>query len=155
MNGNQTRVFNSGTIPPDPFPSNGYANWVQRKSHFIAAAEAHQSTKDAQSINALPICLIGPAFEEFVFASQELKAQEANQPAPTLRGLFVHMDLVMGVIHNNRVGQNELRSVVQTHDETLREFARIFRSMGSLVFANRDSDERDELFREQSLETLT
>ena len=83
---------------------------------------------------------MGPALEEFVF-----RIQVANQPAPTLRGLFVHMDLVMGVIRNNRAGQNELRSLVQTDDETVRQFAGSVRSLGSLVFAHRDLDERDKL----------
>ena len=97
----------------------------------------------------------GPALEEFVFAPQELKAQVSNQPATTLRGLFVHMDLVMGVIRINRAGQNEFRSLVHTDDETLRESAGRVRSMGSLVFAHRDLDERDELSQQQFLEGLS
>ena len=82
MNGNQARVFNRGSIRHDHFPSNAYANWVQWKIHFVAVAEANQWT-DSQSINALPICLNGPALEKFVFTPQELKAQVANQPALT------------------------------------------------------------------------
>ena len=128
---------------PALFPSNAYANWLQWKTHLIAVAEAKQWT-DAQSINALPICLNGPGLEDFIFAPQKLKPQVANQPAPTLRRLFVHMVLVMGVIRNDRAGQNKIRSLVQKDDEVLREFARRVRSMASLVFAHRDLDERDD-----------
>ena len=111
-------------------------------------AEANQWT-DAQSINALPICLNGPGLEDFIFAPQRLKAQVANQPAPTLPRLFVHMVLVMGVIRNDRAGQNQFTSLVQIDNEILREFARGVRSMASLVFAHRDIIERDDFQREQ------
>ena len=102
----------------------------------------------------LPVCLNGNALEELLFEPQELKTQVANQPAPTLRALFVHMDLVMRVIRSNRAGQTEFRSRVQKDVETLQEFARRVRSMGSLVFAHQDLDERGELLRGRLLKDL-
>ena len=151
INDQQNRIFIKGFLRPDRFPSNTYPNWLQWKTHFIAVAEANQWT-DAEAIIALPIFLNGPALEEIRFAPQELKAQFANEPAPALRALLEHMDSVMGVISKSRAGQIEFRPLVRKNDETHRELARRVRSMGSLVFAHRDVDERDELLREQFLE---
>ena len=100
INDQQNRIFNKGSLRHYKFPSNTYPNWVQWKTHFIAVAEANQWT-DAEAIIALPVFLNGSTLEEFLFAPQELKAQLANQPAPTMRALLEHMDLVMGVIRND------------------------------------------------------
>ena len=82
INDQQNRIFNKGSPRPDRFLSNTYPNWVQWKTYFIAVTEANQWT-DAEAIIALPVSRNGPALEQFLFAPQELKAQLANQPAPT------------------------------------------------------------------------
>ena len=153
INDQQNRIFNKGSLRPDRVPSNTYLNCVQWKTHSIAVAEVNQ-WMDAEAIIALPVSLIGPGLEEFLFAPQELKAQLANQPALILRAFLEYMDLVMRVIRNNRAGQIEFRSLIRKDDETLREFARRVRSMGSLVFAHRDVDEQDELLRERFVVAL-
>ena len=60
----------------------------------------------------------------------------------------------MGVTRNNRAGRNDFKSLSQKEGETLREFARRVRSMGVLVFAHLDLDERDEHLRDQFLDGL-
>ena len=102
------------------------------KSHLAATDEANRWTH-AEAISALPVCFNGPALDEFKVAPQELMTQVPNYPAPTLPALFEHMDQAVGVFRNNRARQIEFGSLVRKDNETLLEFARRVRSMGSLV----------------------
>ena len=153
--GIQNRIFNSGTIRPECFPSDSLTDWVQWKPHFVAAAEANRWTQTG-AISVLPECLNGPALNEFKVSlkTQEVKFQVPNHMAPALRALFGNMDQTMGVMRNDRAGRNGLKSLVQKECESLREFARRVRSLGMLVFGHLDADQRDELFRERFLDRL-
>ena len=117
-------------------------------------AEANRWT-DPEAIGALPVCLSGHALEEFQAAPRELKTQEVNRRAPTLRARFEHLDQVMGVTRNDRAGRNEFKCLVQKESEPLREFARRVRNLGLLVFGHQEADQRDELFRERFLDGLS
>ena len=153
MNGNQNRIFNCGKIRPECFHSDSFTDWVQWKSHFNAAAEANWWTQ-AEAISVLPECLNGPALEEFEVPPRELKFQVPNHMAPVLRALFEHMDQTMGVMRNERAGRNRFKSLVQKECESLGEFVRCIRSLGTQVFGHQEADQRDELFRERFLDGL-
>ena len=153
LNDQQNRIFHNGALRPDRFPSNAYPNWVQWKSHFTAVAAANRWTQ-IQAINALPVCLNGHALDEFHAAPAALKEPAEGEPAPTLQNLFEHLDRALGVLRNDRMGRSEFKALVQKEGESLRDFARRVRSVGTQVFANLNAEQRDEQFRERFIEGL-
>ena len=154
LDNQQNRMISNGAVRPDRVPSDAFPNWVQWKLHFVAVAEATRWT-DIQAINALPVCLNGHALDNIVATPTELKQPVNGEPYPTLRALFEHLYRVLGVMRNDRSGRYEFKALAQKEGESLREVARRVRSIGSLVFAHRDVDERDERLREQFLEGLS
>ena len=154
LDNQQNRMISNGAVRPDRVPSDAFPNWVQWKLHFVAVAEATRWT-DIQAINALPVCLNGHALDKIVATPTELKQPVNGEPYPTLRALFEHLYRVLGVMRNDRSGRYEFKALAQKEGESLREVARRVRSIGSLVFAHRDVDERDERLREQFLEGLS
>ena len=142
LNDQQNRVFHNGALRPDRFPSNAYSNWVQLKSHFIAVAAANRWTQ-VQAINALPVCPNGHTLDEFHAALAALKETAEGEPAPFLHNLFEHLDRALGVLRNDRMGRSEFKALAQREGESLRDFARRVRSVGTQVFANLNAEQRD------------
>ena len=154
LNGNENRLFGNGAIRPDSFPSQNYPDWSQWKTHFYRVGRANGWT-ELQGLQAVPVCLIGYALDEYNAAPRELKEQVEGAAAPTLAALFNHMGREMGMMRNDRLGKAEFRNLRQRPEETLREFARRVRNIGKIAYSEKDPNTRDELFREKFLEGLS
>ena len=145
LNDQQNRMFSTGALRPDRFPSDAFPNWVQWKLHFVAVAAAHRWTQ-IQAINALPVSMGGNALDEFYAAPVELKQHVDGEPVPTLQALFEHLDRALGVLRNDRRGRSEFEALTQKGGESLRDFARRVRSTARWVYANKNAEQRDEKF---------
>ena len=154
LNGNENRLSGNGAIRPDSFPSQNHPDWPQWKTHFYRVGRANGWT-ELQGLQAVPVCLIGYALDEYNAAPRELKEQVEEAAAPTLAALFNHMGREMGMMRNDRLGKAEFRKLRQRSEETLREFARRVRNIGKIVYSEKDPNTRDELFREKFLEGLS
>ena len=154
LNGNENRLFGNGAIRPDSFPSQNYPDWSQWKTHFYRVGRANGWT-ELQGLQAVPVCLIGYALDEYNAAPRELREQVDGEDAPTLAALFNHMGREMGMMRNDRLGKAEFRKLRQQPEETLREFARRVRNIGKIAYSEKDPNTRDELFREKFLEGLS
>ena len=122
LNDPQNGIFNNGAFRLDRFPSNAYPHWVRGKSQFVAVAEANRWTQ-IQDINALPVCLNGHALVEFHAASAHLKQAAEREQAPTVRNLFEHLDRVLRVFRNDRMGRSEFKASAHKENQSLRDFA--------------------------------
>ena len=145
LNGNENRLFGNGAIRPDSFPSQNYPDWPQWKTQWT----------ELQGLQAVPVCLIGYALDEYNAAPRELREQVDGADAPTLAALFNHMRREMGMMRNDRLGKAEFRKLRQGPEETLREFGRRVRNIGKIAYSEKDPNARDELFREKFLEGLS
>ena len=154
LNGNENRLFGNGAIRPDSFPSQNYPDWSQWKTHFYRVGRANGWT-ELQGLQAVPVCLIGYALDEYNAAPRELREQVDGEDAPTLAALFNHMGREMGMMRNDRLGKAEFRNLRQRPEETLREFGRRVRNIGKIAYSEKDPNTRDELFREKFLEGLS
>ena len=154
LNGNENRLFGNGAIRPDSFPSQNYPDWSQWKTHFYRVGRANGWT-ELQGLQAVPVCLIGYALDEYNAAPRELREQVDGEDAPTLAALFNHLGREMGMMRNDRLGKAEFRKLRQQPEETLREFARRVRNIGKIAYSEKDPNTRDELFREKFLEGLS
>ena len=61
----------------------------------------------------------------------------------------------MGMIRNDRLGKVEFRKLRQRPEETLREFHRRVRNIGTIAYSEKDPNTRDEFFRQKFLEGLS
>ena len=154
LNGNENRLFGNGAIRPDSFPSQNYPDWSQWKTHFYRVGRANGWT-ELQGLQAVPVCLIGYALDEYNTAPRELREQVDGEDAPTLAALFNYLGREMGMMRNDRLGKAEFRKLRQQPEETLREFARRVRNIGKIAYSEKDPNTRDELFREKFLEGLS
>ena len=154
LNGNENRLFGNGAIRPDSFPSQNYPDWSQWKTHFYRVGRANGWT-ELQGLQAVPVCLIGYALDEYNAAPRELREQVDGADAPTLAALFNHMGRELGMMRNDRLGKAEFRNLRQRPEETLREFGRRVRNIGKIAYPEKDPNTRDELFREKFLEGLS
>ena len=154
LNGNENRLFGNGAIRPDSFPSQNYPDWFQWKTHFYRVGRANGWT-ELQGLQAVPVCLIGYALDEYNAAPRELREQVDGEDAPTLASLFNYLGREMGMMRNDRLGKAEFRKLRQRPEETLREFARRVRNIGKIAYSEKDPNTRDELFREKFLEGLS
>ena len=153
LNGNENRLFGNGAIRPDSFPSQNYPDWSQWKTHFYRVGRANGWT-ELQGLQAVPVCLVGYALDEYNAAPRELREQVDGEDAPTLAALFNYLGREMGMMRNDRLGKAEFRKLRQQPEETLREFARRVRNIGKIAYSEKDPNTRDELFREKFLEGL-
>ena len=112
LNGNENRLFGNGAIRPDSFPSQNYPDWAQWKMHFYRVGRANGWT-ELQGLQAVPVCLIGYALDEYNAAPRELKEQVEGADAPTLAALFNHLGREMGMMQNDRLGKAEFRKLRQ------------------------------------------
>ena len=154
LNDQQNRMFSNGALRLDRFSSDALPNWVQWKLHFVAVAAANWWTQ-IQAINALPVCMGGNGLDEIYAAPVELKQRVDGEPVPTLQALFEQLDRALGVLRNDRRGRSEFEPLTQKGGESLRDFARRVRSTGMLVYANKNAEQRDELFRERFIDGLS
>ena len=151
LHGNENRLFENGAIRPDSFPPQNYPDWAQWKTHFYRVGRANGWT-ELQGMQAVPVCLIGYALDDYNAAPRELKEQVEGADAPTLAALFNHLGREVGMMRNDRLRKAEFRKLRQRPEETLREFARRVRNIGKIVYSEQDPNTRDELFREKFLE---
>ena len=154
LNGNENRLFGNGAIRPDSFPSQNYPDWSQWKTHFYRVGRANGWT-ELQGLQAVPVCLIGYALDEYNAAPRELREQVDGEDAPTLAALFNYLGREMGMMRNDRLGKAEFRKLRQQPEETLREFARRVRNIGKIAYSEKNPNTRDELFREKFLAGLS
>ena len=154
LNGNENRLFGNGAIRPDSFPSQNYPDWSQWKTHFYRVGRANGWT-ELQGLQAVPVCLIGYALDEYNAAPRELREKVDGEDAPTLAALFNLLGREMGMMRNDRLGKAEFRKLRQQPEETLREFARRVRNIGKIAYSEKNPNTRDELFREKFLEGLS
>ena len=112
LNGNENRLFGNGAIRPDSFPSQNYPDWSQWKTHFYRVGRANGWT-ELQGLQAVPVCLIGYALDEYNAAPRELREQVDGEDAPTLAALFNHLGREMGMMRNDRLGKAEFRKLRQ------------------------------------------
>ena len=154
LNGNENRLFGNGAIRPDSFPSQNYPDWSQWKTHFYRVGRANRWT-ELQGLQAVPVCLIGYALDEYNAAPRELREQVDGEDAPTLAALFNHLGREMGMMRNDRLGKAEFKKLRQQPEETLREFARRVKNIGKIAYSEKDPNTKDELFREKFLEGLS
>ena len=117
-------------------------------------AEANRWTQ-IKAINALPVCISGNALDEFHAAPVELKQHVNGKPVPTLQALFEHLNRALGMLQNDRKSRSESEALTQKGGESFRDFARKVRSTGMLVYANINTEQRDEQFRERFIEGLS
>ena len=90
LNGNENRLFGNGAIRPDSFPSQNSPDWSQWKTHFYRVGRVNGWT-ELQGLQAVPVCLIGYALNEYNAAPRELREQVDGADSPTLAALFNHL----------------------------------------------------------------
>ena len=109
LNGNKDRLFGNGAIRPDSFPSQRYPDWTQWKTHFCRVGRAIGWT-ELQGLQAVPVCLIGYALDEYNAAPRDLKEPVEGADALTLAAPFNHMGREMGMMRNNHWGKEKLEN---------------------------------------------
>ena len=153
MRRNNNTLYSGGAVRPEKFPSNGYPNWEDWKTHFGHIATAN-GWDDEQCRVALPTCLTSWALDEFSAMPQWYKTQQDGQPAPTLPRMLGYLDGRMSAFHDRTTGRLEFKAMVQGEKESIKDFARRLRSMCDIAFATYNAATKDEFNRDQFIEGL-
>ena len=103
----------------------------------------------------IPTLLVGWAMQEFNAMPQHYRAQEQDQPAPTLARTMTYLNPRISPNRNPRTARTEFKNLAQGEKEDIREFSRRVRSLGEIANATLNAATRDKMNREQFIDGLS
>ena len=146
-------VYEKSPIKPENFPGKDFNRWELWVKHYKSVAKANGWT-DQQAIAALPVCLTSWAVEEFETVPRKYIEKVPGEDAPIFETLLEIHKPKMKQYRSPRATRNELKSVRQNKNESLKEYFRRVRYLDDLAPCQKTLEEKDKDLRDQFLEGL-